>query len=491
MDLQIEGRTAVVTGASRGIGAATVALLEAEGARVVGVSRAAGIDVTDPARAERIAELAGGPVDILVNNAGTSYAKALDELTDEDWNAQWELHVLASMRLMRAFAPGMAERGWGRIVNVASSAGKRPSLTNAAYSVTKAAQLSLSRVFADTYAARGVLVNAVAPGAVASGLWMDEGGLADQTAAAGGHHARGGDRGPGGQGAARALRDRGGDRLRRRLPVLRARVDGHRRRLVGRRRHRRHDRLAARAGRSRRSGSRPRPRRSACRVGLQPASTKRERFAEPRTVNASWRSGQAESGVTSTRSPEMSAPACSGARPTGSPDQQSCGGDRRARVTRKRPEKRATSRESSEPSATLAPLTAPSAICAGPAAPARSSRAPTAPGASWVPPIVAGRDLDGRHRAVAQLRRGHAAVGQRALADRARRRALQRLDRLAREVLRLERAVLDLLGADQPGGLGGAADGDEQREQRDDERGGGPAFEDGGQRRGLQGVVPP
>jgi 3-oxoacyl-[acyl-carrier protein] reductase len=78
----------------------------------------------------------------------------------------------------------MAERGWGRIVNVASSAGKRPSLTNAAYSVTKAAQLSLSRVFADTYAAQGVLVNAVTPGAVASGLWMDEGGLVDQTAAA-------------------------------------------------------------------------------------------------------------------------------------------------------------------------------------------------------------------------------------------------------------------------------------------------------------------
>ena len=84
---------------------------------------------------------------------------------------------MASMRLMRAFAPAMAERGWGRIVNVASSAGKRPSLTNAAYSVTKAAQLSLSRVFADTWADRGVLVNAVAPGAVASSLWVGEGGL--------------------------------------------------------------------------------------------------------------------------------------------------------------------------------------------------------------------------------------------------------------------------------------------------------------------------
>jgi 3-oxoacyl-[acyl-carrier protein] reductase len=184
MDLGITGRTAVVTGASRGIGAAVAALLQAEGARVIGVSRGAGIDVTAPDAAERIAELAGAPVDILVNNAGTSFARGLDELTDEDWNGQWELHVMASMRLMRAFAPGMAGRGWGRIVNVASSSGKRPSLTNAAYSVTKAAQLSLSRVFADAYAAQGVLVNAVAPGAVATGLWMDEGGLADQAAAA-------------------------------------------------------------------------------------------------------------------------------------------------------------------------------------------------------------------------------------------------------------------------------------------------------------------
>jgi 3-oxoacyl-[acyl-carrier protein] reductase len=184
MNLGIAGRVAVVTGASRGIGAATTRLLEAEGARVVAVSRAEGIDVTAPDAAERIAERAGAPVDILVNNAGTSFARAIDDLTDEDWNGQWELHVMASMRLMRAFAPGMAERGWGRIVNVSSSAGKRPSATNAAYAVTKAAQLSLSRVFADAYAARNVLVNAIAPGAVASSLWMADGGMADQTAAA-------------------------------------------------------------------------------------------------------------------------------------------------------------------------------------------------------------------------------------------------------------------------------------------------------------------
>ena len=164
MDLGITGRTAVVTGASRGIGAATARRLEQEGVRVLAVSRTDGVDVTDPAAPERILEALGGSApDILVNNAGTSFARSLDELTDEDWVGQFELHVMASMRLMRAFAPAMAERGWGRIVNVASSAGKRPSLTNAAYSV---------------------LVNAVAPGAVASSLWVAEGGLADQTAAA-------------------------------------------------------------------------------------------------------------------------------------------------------------------------------------------------------------------------------------------------------------------------------------------------------------------
>ncbi len=201
MDLGLEGKVCVVTGASRGIGYATAERLCSEGARVLFVARGAeqvadaadrcngdflAIDVTAPDAPERVvatcAEQMGG-VDVLVNNAGTSQARPLDELTDDDWNAQWALHVLAPMKLMRAAAPRMAAAGGGRIVNVASSAGKRPSLTNAAYSVTKAAQLSLSRVFADQYASQGVLVNAVAPGATASELWMAEGGLADQTAA--------------------------------------------------------------------------------------------------------------------------------------------------------------------------------------------------------------------------------------------------------------------------------------------------------------------
>ena len=79
--------------------------------------------------------------------------------------------MIGPMRLMRALAPAMAERGWGRIVNVTSSSGKRPSGTNMAYGVTKAAQLSLSRSFADLYVSRGVLVNAIAPGPLSGALW--------------------------------------------------------------------------------------------------------------------------------------------------------------------------------------------------------------------------------------------------------------------------------------------------------------------------------
>jgi len=183
MELDIEGRTAVVTGATRGIGAAVAARLAAEGVTVVPVSRSEGIDVTAPDAAERIAERAGGPVDILVNNAGTSEIKPLDELVDADWYAAFELNVMAPLRLMRHFAPGMAERGWGRIVNVTSTAGKRPSQTWPAYSVAKAAQLSLSRLHADFWAARGVLINAVAPGPTGTPLWKGEGGLAEQVAA--------------------------------------------------------------------------------------------------------------------------------------------------------------------------------------------------------------------------------------------------------------------------------------------------------------------
>ena len=202
MDFGLTDRVCVITGASRGIGRALSAQLAAEGARVLMVARGEdplreaateigaewlAADVTDPAVPERVIACAAeqmGRLDVLVNNAGTSFARSADELTDADWQGQWDLHVMASMRLMRAAAPRMAAGGWGRIVNVASSAGKRPSLTNVAYAVTKSAQLSLSRAWADLWADKNVLVNAVAPGPVASELWMAPGGLGDQTAEA-------------------------------------------------------------------------------------------------------------------------------------------------------------------------------------------------------------------------------------------------------------------------------------------------------------------
>ena len=217
MDLGITGRRCVITGASRGIGRATARMLCAEGAAVLLIARSeedlivaaddcarAGADaggraesmvcdLSDPAAVERaIPEAIDrlGAVDVLVNNAGTAQWRDLDEVPDEDWYAAFELNVMTPMRLMRAAIPGMRERGWGRVVNVSSTAGKRPSAAMAEYSVAKAAELSLSRLFADRHASAGVLVNAVCPGPVKSELWMSEGGLLDQSKEHGGHDSR-------------------------------------------------------------------------------------------------------------------------------------------------------------------------------------------------------------------------------------------------------------------------------------------------------------
>jgi NAD(P)-dependent dehydrogenase (short-subunit alcohol dehydrogenase family) len=188
MDLGLSGKACIVTGASSGIGAATARILQDEGGDVLGVSRSGefAVDVTEPDAAEHIVaecERRFGRVDVLVNGAGSTRNATLQDQPDEDWQEQWELNVIAPLRLMRAAAPRMAESGWGRIVNVASSAGKRPSLRDPAYSVTKAGQLMLSRLFADEWSRKGVNVNAVAPGPVASPMWVGEDGLAEQTAA--------------------------------------------------------------------------------------------------------------------------------------------------------------------------------------------------------------------------------------------------------------------------------------------------------------------
>ena len=204
MNLGLEGKACVVTGASRGIGLDVTKRLLAEGASVLLVARgsdelaeaaetaAAGggeaaalaIDITEPGAAERIVDEATerfGKVDVLVNNAGQAKWRKLADVPDADWQAAWDLNVMAPMRLMRAAVPGMAERGWGRIVNVSSTAGKRPSAHMPEYSVAKAAELSLSKVFADAHAGSGVLVNAICPGPTTSEMWMEPGGLLDQS----------------------------------------------------------------------------------------------------------------------------------------------------------------------------------------------------------------------------------------------------------------------------------------------------------------------
>ena len=213
MDLGLEGRSCAVTGASRGIGMAVAERLCAEGARVLLVARSAGpleeatgrcskaggetqslvLDVTDPEAGDRLVAAASerfGGLDVLVNNAGTATRRPLEEVSDEQWNAAWELNVMAPMRAMRAAVPPMAERRWGRVVNVCSSAGKRPTAGTPDYSVAKAAELSLSRLFADRYAEQGVLINAICPGPAKSELWMGPGGLLDQATESGGHGSR-------------------------------------------------------------------------------------------------------------------------------------------------------------------------------------------------------------------------------------------------------------------------------------------------------------
>ena len=138
-------------------------------------------DLSRPGEPERVVAEAG-PADVLVNNAGFAEQRNFLEVTDEQWDAVWQLNVMSYVRAIRAAVPAMRERGGGVIVNVASTAGKRPSTGMPDYSVTKAAVLSLSRLVADLYAGDGVRCNAVAPGPTATEAWLGEGGLADQQA---------------------------------------------------------------------------------------------------------------------------------------------------------------------------------------------------------------------------------------------------------------------------------------------------------------------
>jgi 3-oxoacyl-[acyl-carrier protein] reductase len=188
VDLQLRDSVCLVTGSTGGIGRAVADLLQSEGATVVTVGRSGGDVQADLGRAgepERVVSETldrHGRIDVLVNNVGVAYQRTFEEVTDEQWDELWQLNVMSYVRSIRAVVPAMRERHAGVIVNVSSTAGKRPSASMPDYSVTKAAVLSLSRLIADVYAKDGIRCNAVTPGPTATEAWLGKGGLADQQA---------------------------------------------------------------------------------------------------------------------------------------------------------------------------------------------------------------------------------------------------------------------------------------------------------------------
>ncbi|MCW2950581.1 MAG: short-chain dehydrogenase/reductase, partial [Thermoleophilia bacterium] len=144
-------------------------------------------DMSDPHVPARVAsevEDSLGPIDVLVNNVGLAYQATFAEVTDEQWDYLWQLNVMSYVRMTRAVVPSMQARGTGAIIHVSSTAGKRPSVGMANYSVTKAAVQSLARLVADTYAGDGIRSLSICPGPTTSEAWLEDGGLADQVAGA-------------------------------------------------------------------------------------------------------------------------------------------------------------------------------------------------------------------------------------------------------------------------------------------------------------------
>ncbi len=189
MDLGLREKVCIVTGSTAGIGRVVAQQLRQEGAVVVTSGRRddgpgdlhVAVDLTERGAAERLVAATVerfGRIDCLVNNVGGTEIRKLADLTDEDWQRSFELNLMSAVRATRAALPHM-QRG-GSIVNVSSTAAKRPSGGMPDYSVMKAAMLSFSRLVADHHAAEGIRCNAVTPGPTATDAWLGEGGLADQ-----------------------------------------------------------------------------------------------------------------------------------------------------------------------------------------------------------------------------------------------------------------------------------------------------------------------
>jgi 3-oxoacyl-[acyl-carrier protein] reductase len=191
MDLGLENKICIVTGSTAGIGLEIASQLQAEGATVVTSGRSSEgtgelhvtADLSQPGEPQRLvaeAEQQFGRVDCLVNNLGWAEIHKFEELTEELWDKSWQLNVMSAVRATQAALPGMRERQAGAIVNVSSTAAKRPSGGMPDYSVTKAALLSFSRLVADLSAKDGIRCNAITPGPTSTEAWTGTGGLADQ-----------------------------------------------------------------------------------------------------------------------------------------------------------------------------------------------------------------------------------------------------------------------------------------------------------------------
>jgi len=163
-------RIAVITGAASGLGEASAQRLARDGIEVITVdidgNATFSLDISDSSAVKAAASQIGH-VDILVNSAGiVGPNKQLTEITDSEWRRTMEVNVTGTFNFCRAFAPGMASRGWGRIVNFASMAGKDGNPNMAAYSASKAAVIALTKSLGKELAATGVLVNVIAPAVI-------------------------------------------------------------------------------------------------------------------------------------------------------------------------------------------------------------------------------------------------------------------------------------------------------------------------------------
>jgi 3-oxoacyl-[acyl-carrier protein] reductase len=164
-------RTAVITGGASGLGAAAADRLRTDGLRVLTLDLKDAdleVDVTDLDQLVAAAQGAG-PVDVLVNSAGVvGPNKPLLSTTPDEWRRTMDVNILGTVNAINAFVPGMVERGWGRVVNFASMAGKDGNPNLAAYSATKAAVIGLTKSLGKELATTGVLINVIAPAVIAT-----------------------------------------------------------------------------------------------------------------------------------------------------------------------------------------------------------------------------------------------------------------------------------------------------------------------------------